>query len=494
MKLFNIFIILLCVITIILLLNKDFFTNIAENFNGSGYGFRKSFTDNTVFIPLNEVSKSTDFNLLSYINQLKSQIFKNEPDYKITKTEQGIIAHSNKELNNIIIFPGFADTIISENGKNIWPYGVSKKLVDKTYKSISPNNEGHLKSIYYLLENFGYKNINDLTLQLRKDQNKLNRKHLITNQGKVNTIVYNFYDLNLDYIKLQFEAILENYIKKKNTKTIIIGYDSGCIISNLCILHIKNANPELYNLIEKCIYIAPTFGGTVLSIKDYINAFNNKEEYKYNSNELLLNLPLDEFYDKPVVIYNSIGYKVKNIGKIFEMLDENLIKNKNSKNLESKDEKVTTKEVLTENKEKQNKLKNLKYSQDLDKNIKYFQDLHKYSLNNTGIKTLIITSKEDSNDQTPICYNYKNNLTEPPERYYLPNNNKTASYETVTNPEGTIEGLTEDGDQIVPTKNILNLKNLWGDNCEIKYIKNKNHFTVLKSYELALTVTKELVD
>lgn len=449
MNILNIIIIILCIITILLLINWE---NITENFNGSGFGFRKSFTENSIFIPLNDVSKSTDFKLLSYINQLKNQILKDEPNYKITKTEQGIIPHSSKNLNNIIVFPGLSDVIISQNNNTIWPIGKKTELINDKYKSIVPNNNGHFKTLYYILENNGYKNINNLTLQLRQNQNKLTK---ITNQSKVNTITYNFYDLNLDEIKNQFEAILENYIKNKNKKTVIIGYDSGCIIANLCILYIKTKKPELYDLIDKNIYISPTFGGTALSIKEYINAFKNNEAYKYNSDELFLNLPIDSFYDKPVIIYNSLGYNSNNIINVFEIL--------NGKS-DNKKEK-----------------------------FKHFQELHKYSLNNTGIKTLILFSEEDKNNQTPICYNYKKDLLQPPERYYLPNNNKTASYETIENPEGTIEGLTEDGDQIVPIKNILNLKKLWGDNCEIIKIKNKNHFTILKSYELALLLTKNLI-
>ena len=124
----NIFIIILVVTVLFLLIFKNNTLNLFESFNGSGYGFRKEFSENTTFIPLNNITKSTDFNLLSFINQLKSQIIKDNSNYDITKTEQGIISKTSQDYPNIIIFPGMSDIKIKENGVEIWPNGKSDKL------------------------------------------------------------------------------------------------------------------------------------------------------------------------------------------------------------------------------------------------------------------------------------------------------------------------------------------------------------------------------
>ena len=33
---------------------------------------------------------------------------------------------------------------------------------------------------------------------------------------------------------------------------------------------------------------------------------------------------------------------------------------------------------------------------------------------------------------------------------------------------------------------------MWGDNCVVELIKDKDHFTILKSYELALVIVSNL--
>lgn len=453
----NILIIILIICAIYIFCNKDYFTSYFENFNGSGYGFRKTFSELTTFTPLNIIDKSSDFKLLSFINQLKSQTIKDQ-NYVITKTDQGIISKTSDEYPNVIIFPSISDIIINnDNNKQIWPNSIDKKeLSNSEYKSLQINSNGHLNEVYYLLQSIGYKNINSLSLQLRANQNKYNSE---TNISKVNSIVYNFIDINIDNVKKQFRSLLENYSKYKNKNTIIITYDNGCILANICLLYLKEKDNELYNQVKKCIMISPTFGGSALSIKDFINAYKNKDKYKYLSDSLLLNLPIKEFYKNPILILDSVGYKPNDILEIFKLL------------------KIDKKEM-----------------QILEKKLKFNQELHKYSLNDTGIKTQIIYSQySNKNDnQTPVCYNYMNNLFKSPERYYLPNNNKTGSYQSINNVNGTIEGLTEDGDNIIPESNINILKNTNKD-IIFNLVKNKNHFNILKSYELALLISSNII-
>lgn len=457
----NIFIIILVVTVLFLLIFKNNTLNLFESFNGSGYGFRKEFSENTTFIPLNNITKSTDFNLLSFINQLKSQIIKDNSNYDITKTEQGIISKTSQDYPNIIIFPGMSDVKIKENGVEIWPNGKSDKLNEifdnnnNYYYEFDTNSNGHLNELYSLFKNLGYKHMNNLTLQLRENQYKYDNR---TNETKLNTINYDFINLDMDLIEKQFISLLENYTQNKNKKTIIIGYDTGCILANLCILNLKTKNPELFEIINKFIMISPNFGGSVLSIKDLLNAYKNNDKYKFLSDGLLLNLPLENFYDKPVFILNSVGYKANNVSELFKLMN------------------------LTEN------------LNEIIKKFNNMNDLHKKSLKDSGVDTHILFSEEVEiyKNQTPISYNYKNNLMGNPERYYLPNNNKTGSYETISNENGTIEGLTENGDNIIPTSSINILKQIF-KNAIINKIKNKNHFTILKSYELALNISSFII-
>lgn len=473
----NILIIILVLVVIGLLLFKNkfksFFTNLAENFNGSGYGFRKSFSENTMFIPLNEISKSTDFNFLSLINQLKSQTMKDNSNYIITKTEQGIIGKTSEEYPNIIIFPGMGDVKVLNNGNELWPKGNNSKLnelfikkskesnnnkknnSENNYYEFDTNKAGHLSDMYSLLKNLGYKHIDNLTLQLRENQYKYNGR---TNEVKVNTINYDFINLDIDLIQKQFDSILENYSKNKNKKTIIIGYDTGCILANHCILGINN-NQNLYGIIDKFLMISPNFGGSVISIKDILNAYKSDNIYKLMADGLLLNLPQGKFYDKPVFILNSIGYKSSDISELFKLM--NLPK---------------------------------ELSDTINNKYKQMSQLHISALKDSGVDTHILFSEEVEiyKNQTPVCYNYKNNLLGNPERYYLPNNNKTGSYQTISNEEGTIEGLTENGDNIIP-KTSINILGTIFKNAKVNKIKNQNHFTILKSYEFALNIASLII-
>ena len=239
----------------------------------------------------------------------------------------------------------------------------------------------------------------------------------------LNTIVYNFINFNIENIVNQLKSFIKN-------NTIIIAYDFGCILCNICIHYL---NKYEKSKILKLLYICPTIGGIPLSIKDYLENSNN-QEFK----SLLLSFPQHDFYDNPVIIYNSIGYKPNNIGYLLNNV------NKTCKN-----------------------------------NLESLKDLNKLSIKNPEIKCIIIANNEFN---TPTSYNYKNDLLSSPEKYLSENNNFAAT--TIPNP--ILTGLQSMGDQVVPFSNILKLKNDWGENVSIEIIKNKNHFSILKSYELGL--------
>ena len=397
-----------CIILIILLsylicnslnINSDTFI--------SGFGLSTIQPTNTnksvsSLIPTNLITKSTDFKLLSLTNQLRYRFFQPKPTLKNTRTEQGIISTGISEYANIVVFPGNADYQLYQNNKLVWPMGELQEQVDlKEYTTVSNNNNGHMNPIYTLLQTLNYKNGHNL-----------------------NTITYNFIDFNINTIVEQLKTFI-------NKNTMIIAYDFGCTIANIAI---NKLNKYEKSKIYKLLYICPTIGGVPLSIKDY---FEDSKVRKFKS--LLMSFPHQNFYDKPVVIYNSKGYLPKYLSNLIEKINE---------------------------------------SPDL---LNSLTELNELSIQDTNIPCIIVANNEFN---TPISYNYKNNLLGQPESYLPENNN----FIPTVMPEPVLVGLQTPGDQVVPFSSILKLKNMWPSS-KLEIIKDKNHFSILKSYELGLLIT-----
>lgn len=373
----------------------------------SGYGLSNILPTNTnistsSIIPNNLITKSTDFKLLSLLNQLKYRIIQPEPNLIKTYTDKGIISTGIKSYANIIIFPGNGDYKLNQNNTQIWPNISNTKIDTNTYITVDENKSGHLNPIYTLLED------------------SLNYKEGIN----LNTVVYNF-------IKFDINAILSQFKTFINKNTIIIAYDFGCIIANI-IINLLNKFEK--SKIVKLLYICPTIGGVPISLKDFFENVNVR-----NFQSLHMSFPIKQFFNNAIVIYNSIGYKAQNIN--------NLLANIQIKKLFDSDDQFIN-----------------------------------LSIKNPEIPCIIVSNNEYN---TPVSYNYKNNLLKSPEAYLSENNNFSPSL--VIEPVNI--GIQTKGDQIVPYSNITKLKELWGENVVIQLIKNKNHFSILKSYELALIIS-----
>ena len=417
----NGFLILLSIIIIIILVvlicqnsKISYFQNII-----SGYGFGQIPSNDTnlspsVIIPNNLVTKSTDFKLLSLINQLKYNILQPKSNYKFTGTSQGIIStgnSENKQYANIVIIPGNADYILKQNNRQVYPSDILS-IESGIYTSVYKNDDGHMNTINELLKTLNYK------------------------EGyKLNTLVYDFRKFEIDELRKQFKFYL-----KENT--LILAYDFGCIISNLII---NDLSTEDQSKISKLLYICPTIGGVALSVKDYFEQIklNNHREYQ----SLLMSLPINDFYDRPITIYNSIGYRADDLKEIMNKL-----------NIDS----------------------DKKSNEDFMKNIDKMNKLSKKAfIKPEKIQCIIICNNQYD---TPVAYNYKNDLTAMPEAYLPENNNKNRA----SIPDKVLIGLQVPGDQVVPFSNIEKLQKFW--NCQVEIIQNKNHFSILKSYELALII------
>lgn len=382
--------------------------------NASGYGLNNKFGEKTCIIPLNIVPKATDFKLFSLVSQLKYSFIKPPSVKYITGTDDGIIEKPNNINKNVILFSGCCDLKLKQDSMEVWPNNISH-LSNKKPANVYNNNSGHFNTITTLLETIGYKD-----------------------KENMNTILYDFREFDLNKILEQFKRYLK-------PNTVIIAYDFGAVIANLCILALENKE-----YISKFILISPTLGGTPITIRDYFSGNGiispNMIENYYS---ILMSLPNENMlYDKPVVIYNSLSY---NANSISELLKE-------------------------ENK-----------PVDLFKELMMLQNL---SLKNSGVPCIFVTNNEQ---QTPICYNYKNNLKGKPEMYKPLNNNKLPTTDIHNN--GMYEGLQSLGDGIVPFENIQKIIQEWNksqNNCYLEIIKDKDHFTILKSYELALVIVSNL--
>lgn len=406
--------VIILTITLLIILYPYIKNILTDNFNGSGYGFNKNFGNINTLVPLNNVSKSTDFKLFSLMSQLKYGFIQPQNNYNITFTKKGIISNTNKNKKNIILFPGLSDYILKQNSSEVWPNNFNN--IDNSKKaSIFNNNSGHFNSITTLLENLNYKD-----------------------KSKLNTITYDFRKLDFKHILAQFKRFLKE-------DTIIIAYDFGCVISNICINLLTEKDKKYIN---KFLLICPTIGGIPMTIRDYFSGngiINPKIIESYDS--VLLSMPNQQFYNEPIVLYNSLSYTgaPENISELFKY---------EKKPFHLYEELLNTQSL---------------------------------SLNNPGVNCIIIANGQFN---TPVSYNFKNDLTKPPERYFIKNNNKLPNDDIYNN--DTVEGLQSKGDRIVPISNIYKLKQLWGNNCNIELIKDKDHFTILKSYELALIITSVL--
>lgn len=430
-QMFYCMILIILIILILFSINcNSYFKNVKDNFT-NGYGFNNSLKKNNLssIVPFNEITKSIDFKNMSLNTQLKFQslpFVKNK--FIITETNKGIINEPIAK-NNVLIIPGLADYIIKQkvevdkdsstfDNLQVYPNNL-EQLELKQYKELYNNKSGHMAPIYNLLNTLNYKENDNYSI-----------------------LKYDFINLNLDSIFNLFLSSLSS-----NKSNIIIAYDFGCIIATICLNKLKSSDMEISNKIKNCIYICPTLGGIPISIKDYLDSVSGKISKNIkNFKSLYLNFPTEEYFEQPIIIYNSLAYKAtaESLKEIINIAEPDV-------------ESISFDSII---------------------------ELQKLALENTDVNTIVIFNKEYN---TPVSYNYKNNLLGHPENY-LPKNNTMSTKPT----NSILEGLQTKGDCIVPYSNIVKLKESWGKNIDLQEIKDKNHFTILKSYELSLIIIKTL--
>ena len=325
----------------------------SENFfNGSGYGLNSRFGKINTLVPLNNTSKSTDFKLFSLMSQIRFSFVKPPSNYDITGTREGIISRTGNKFKNIILFPGQSDYILRQNNTEVWPRNIQN--IDNSKSAIVyENNNGHFNTITTLFDNLNYRN-----------------------GDRLNTITYDFRNINFDNVFNKFMQFLKD-------DTVIIAYDFGAVVANICINNFPNNEQgnKMRNKISKLLLICPTIGGVPMTLRDYFSGNrvldpNIIQDY----HSVLLSMPNKKLFDLQVAIFNSLSYNADNIN------------------------------ALMDNENKPSELFiNLR---------KQFQEL---SLQNPNVQTIIIASDQFS---TPVSYNFINNLRESPETYKPQNNNQ----------------------------------------------------------------------
>jgi len=434
-----------------------------ENFtNASGFGFNHRLQKPNTLIPLTYVSRATDFNLLAFLSQLRVNNILDPNAYVITKTQRGIVNKTSQYLPNVIIFSGNTDMILKQDNEKVWPMNFeeltkqSNRKFDefinhrfKKYTSAYPNSTGHLNPINVLLKTMGYEKedrVNQITYDFR-----------FLDEASMN----NIYDQFLEFAKKN----QNNELSFSNKNNIIIAYDFGAVIANVCIQKLINdsSNKYLLSTISKLLLICPTIGGVPMTIRDYFSGNGVIDpKYIYNWNSILMSMPHKDFYDNPVMIYNSIGYKAHNLKTLIE---KNWFYNNNTKFEGDPDHKDF--------------IKNLE-------EISKFQDM---SIKNPLVNTIIISNNDNN---TPICYNFENNLRNPPALNLGLNNNQHSNSDIHQN--NSFEGLPVAGDKVLPFETINKLYNKWNTNKNVtmEVINNCNHFTILQKKELALIIAANL--
>ena len=157
---------------------------------------------------------------------------------KLPKTDKGIIPTTPEGYSNIILFSGLSDFILKQNNKEVWPRQYTS-INNNNGVAVYNNNNGHFNTIVTLLQSLNYKE-----------------------SDKLNTILYDFRKLDLMQIHKQFKALLKN-------NTVIIAYDFGCTIANLCLQALKNT--EELQKVSKFLLICPTIGGIPMTLRDYFS-------------------------------------------------------------------------------------------------------------------------------------------------------------------------------------------------------------------------------
>ena len=401
------YILLIIVITILLILVILPFINllITDNFtNGSGYGFN---VDNhrklTTITGLSPIAKASDFKLLSLMSKIKYSFTKPVSAYIIDKNDIDPVPKNNNVNKNIILFPGNTDYVLKQNDLEVWPRN-AQNIDNKKNADVHNNNGGHFSVIRTLLKNVGY-----------------------TENENVNSILYDFREFDIEQILMKFK----NYLKND---TVIIAYDFGAVIANICINRLSD---DEKNKIEKFLLICPTIGGVPMTLRDYFTNSIITPQIIENYHSILMSMPVESMYKNPVAIYNNLSYKAT----------------------------TTSLSKLLEYENKPSEL------------FKELRRLQEESLNNPGVNCIIIGNNDFS---TPISYDFSDDLKKLPVRYCSNINN--------IQDNEMFEGIQGVGDKIVPYNSISQLHNMWNDNSKLEIIKDKDHFTILKSYELALII------
>lgn len=296
--------------------------------------------------------------------------------------------------------------------------------------------------------------------------NKMDNNKKVTtmnnNSGHFNTITtiienakykegVNYYTMIYDFRNLQnnLDNIMHLFLTYLNKSTVIIAYDFGCVLANILINKLRHyrEHSKYLNNIDKYIMIAPTIGGVPMTLRDYLSG-NGVVSTKLieNYESIILSLPCPHIYKHPIAIYDNISYKANNMEHLLNLAN--------------------------------------KPSQ-LYKDLHHLQELSLFPLPEF-INCIVVTSNQYN---TPFSYDFTNDFNNDPVRYKPLNNNQLPNDDIHFN--GTFEGAQTIGDGVVPFMAIKEfIKN--NKNCSLELIKDKDHFTILKSYELSLVILSNI--
>ena len=273
--------------------------------------------------------------------------------------------------------------------------------------------------------------LNDLSPEIFNNYNG----HLSTILSLLYSMNYKMGDklniLNYNFDKINFEELYRQFTSCLTQNTVIIAYDFGCVLGNVLL---QKLNKNLKINVKHYLCICPTIGGVPKAIKDYLEIKTSKSSkcpIRQNSLGLLLSLPNKKMYKECLIEYNKVSYTADNLSDIIGVNNNN--------------------------------------------------ELVDISYINPGVNTILIGCK---GKPTVIKYKYKE-LVKSPEKVLPKYNNAGPEKEY-------LEGITVDGDSLVPIDNLYKLYSVWKSNCKLEVFKELNHYDILKSYELGLIIVSVL--
>lgn len=209
----------------------------------------------------------------------------------------------------ILMLSGLGDSSLYYNNKQVWPPTCSSDsvniLVDKQINLQVANNEyNYFSSLIDLLNSSNYSNNKSYTL-IPYDFTKIMDKSVLTE------------------LFIRIRNNIENMVKLNNKKAVLVGYQLG---ATLLLLFLNRQQEQwVKSNIDNLVLVGSIIGGSITSLDNYINGFNQYNPIVLNQIDgLKLLLPNYYLYDdRDIIEFNGVKYSASNYNNLLSSLNLN---------------------------------------------------------------------------------------------------------------------------------------------------------------------------